>query len=64
MNEESGPEAVSDLPKVAQVFSRLKHLLSEAIKTIILYPVKRGGCFIFALYMTKKRIPRLSILRV
>lgn len=37
MNEETGPERLGDLLKVAQVVSDLKHLLMEAINTIKLY---------------------------
>jgi hypothetical protein len=64
MNEETGPERVSDLLKVEQVVSDLKHLLSEAINTIKLYHGNEWSCFIFAVCMKNKRTPMLSILRV
>ena len=34
MKEETGPERLRDLLKVAQVVSDLKHLLMEAVSTI------------------------------
>lgn len=37
MNEETGPERLGDLLKVAQVVSDLKHLFMEAINIIQLY---------------------------
>lgn len=37
MCEETGPERLGDLLKVAQVVSNLKHLLVEAINTMKLF---------------------------
>lgn len=64
MNQETGPERLSDLLKVAQVVSDLKHLLIEAINITKLYHGNEWKLPYLCTVYEKQKILMLSILKV